>query len=318
MTSGDASQPAPWAAHAEGGLALLESSEPNQIVRQGPGTVPSTLLVFQMLIDCMVAGKQPTLTIPEYRSVIGSIGPQGPLLDFMHRTACISAAWKGRSLACEPGKDLSWNLELVGKSQTLDEEIENFMQERFEARDVTVVENNKLNVAPPLQSLFAMPGAPKQIFCCDSPTTVYQWHLFRACRLTVLRVLWAAIDKANARLTTEPLRANNELIKDLIRSRIDRSVDELLAMVYATLSAQGVETNLRSATDIQGYKALQLLWPLHTAGTCLMSMAKDCPTSVQRLDWVKALFRFIRDDLGVQTANRFPQLSDGLYAVRTF
>nr|POE77882.1 hypothetical protein CFP56_09525 [Quercus suber] len=318
ITSRDVSQRASWSAHVYGAVALLESSEgrDDRAKHELAGVLQQ--VVFQMLVDSLIMARHPSLSLERCTSVMATAPPQTPLVRFMFKTAELFAIWKdsvdeniGNNTTHRQNLDIS---EFLETCQSLDAEMESWMHSRpqEEVGTVLIRQNIEENIPIPLRALFATPGAPATLRLCADINQTHRWHFYRACQLTLLRTMMAATTTAlaptAATITDVSLIEYYKQIEAEIHSRTSKLVDDLLSTCFSTLTVKVPgKGKPETVADVQSFRGWQLLWPLHTAGTCLISLGRHCPDGMEKLEWVRTLYRYIRDDLGIQSANKFLQ-----------
>lgn len=308
----DVAQRTSWTAHVNGAVALLRSEEQ---AKQEPGKlvgVPQTI-TSQMLIDCLIMGRHPKLPMEQCLPSMTPPNSPATLLTYMYRAAELCASGTGvSSLWVDHTQQTCSIVSFLEKCQALDEEIAGWMHSREDIEDPTILPNIRENVPAPLRPLFLRAGAPKTVHLCADIHQTHIWNFYRACRLTILRAMMAAIKMASALTTDQASLVDYELMNDFVVSRTITLVDDVCSTIFSSLvvSIPG-KTEPKSMSDIEGFRAFQMLWPSHAAGTCLRSMGQRCPGSAEKLDWVRSVFRCIRDEVGIQSANNFLQVNGG-------
>lgn len=310
LVSRDLSQRTPFTTHVNGAVAFLESKETSH---RGIYTAARGFqdVVVQMLINCLVEGTHPKPVTQCRVSGLKCDTPLSPLLIFMYRAAELCATWRDYCLARDDNgfKQLELEVhELHSKCELLDEEIETWMRDQLTDEAMSVMSNTKQNVPRPFQALFAHSGAPETLLVSIYFNQVYRYNLSRACRLSLLRRMAAITDTILCTTTSESVLAEYKRARIRIQLNMIRLVDEVLSTVFSTLTVRvHGKADPESITDVEGFRGLTLLWPLHTVGTSLRDMGEHCPSGAAKLEWVQTLFRYIRDDLGIQFANNFLQ-----------
>ena len=267
-------------------------------------------VVSQTLIDSLVMRRYPRLTYQQFSSAMASSQSPAPLLGFMYRTAQLCGLWRDICSASSPSlSPPGFRIDnFLSKCRLLDAKMEAMMQGEPNITSIKVKKNAEQNVPAPLWPLFAMSGAPKTLYVYAGIGKTRQWQFYAACRLTLLSTMATALETTLAADVPIASPSTYEQISSEISSSTVYLVKAILATVYFTLSANMPnKPEPVSVADFSGLRGLQLLWPLHAAGTCLICMGQKYPEGLEKLAWIQALFRWIRDELGIQSANFFLQ-----------
>ncbi|KAK4504324.1 hypothetical protein PRZ48_005240 [Zasmidium cellare] len=309
----DVSQRTSWTAHVNGAVALLGREEQGHQQLGDLGEVMRPI-VLQMLADCLIMGRHPKLPLETCASVMAQTTSHETLFAFKYRTAELCANGIGGCSvdSVDPAQQTRPIINFLERCQALDEEMSNWMQFRLDLEPVAILPNTKDNVPAALRAMFSSPGAPTVLHLCADMNQTHQWHNYRACRLTILRAMMNAINTATALATDHTTLSNYELVREEVHSRAAGLIDELLSTVFSSLAVGLLgKAQAESMTDIEGFRAFQILWPLHIAGTCLKLMGQHYPSGCAKLGWIRSLFRCIRDEMGIQAANSFLQVQGG-------
>ncbi|KAF2168439.1 hypothetical protein M409DRAFT_53118 [Zasmidium cellare ATCC 36951] len=260
----DVSQRTSWTAHVNGAVALLGSEERDNTELYSLSGVLQPI-VSQMLMDCLVMGRHPKHPLDRCTSVMELWSPSAMLFTFMYRTAelCATGLDGYSADAFDPTQQTRPVDIFLEKCQALDEEMSSWMDSRSDLEPVVILPNTKQNVPAPLWSLFAGTGAPRNLHLCPDMDQTHQWHLYRACRLTVLRAMMSAIRTGMALAATDAIMSSYELRRDLVHSRTAVLVDDLLSAVFSSLVVPVPgKAKPESMTDLEGFE------PSRSSGRC--------------------------------------------------